>query len=267
MTTRQDNAADSIQQFQAERATDIARMAADPEMNALASRFMIASSPFKYSYHFNWLGRPIIQFPQDIVAYQEVVWRTRPDLIIETGIAHGGSLVLSASLLALLDICDAASNGTHLDPRHSHRKVVGIDIDIRSHNRTLIEQHPLAAGIHMIQGSSVDSAVVESVRAIAAPFKRVMVCLDSNHTHDHVLQELQSYAPLVSVGCYCIVWDTVIDDVPKELFPDRPWGPGNNPKTAVHEYLRQHPEFEIDKVIDHKLLISVAPDGYLKRIR
>lgn len=267
MTIHHDNADDPIQQFQVERATDIARMAADPELNALASHFMIASSPFKYSYHFDWLGRPIIQFPQDIVAFQEVVWSVRPDLIIETGIAHGGSLVLSASLLALLDLCDAIETGATLNPRVSRRHVIGVDIDIRKHNRDLIEAHPMASRIRMIQGSSTDQAVVDQVRAIAKDHRRVMVCLDSNHTHDHVLAELEAYAPLVSVGSYCIVWDTVVDDVPKSLFPNRPWGPGDNPKTAVRQYLKTHLEFEVDKAIDHKLLMSVAPDGYLRRIR
>ncbi len=267
MTNRQGNANDPIQQFKSERADLIARMGADPEMNALASRFMIESSPFKYSYHFDWLGRPIIQFPQDIVAFQEAVWSVRPDLIIETGIAHGGSLVLSASLLAMLDLCDAIETGATLDPRVSRRRVIGIDIDIRQHNRDLIEAHPMASRIHMIQGSSTDPAVADQVRTIAKDHKRIMVCLDSNHTHKHVLAELEAYAPLVSVGSYCIVWDTIVDDVPKSLFPDRPWGPGDNPKTAVREYLRGHTEFKIDKNIDNKLLISVAPDGYLLRTR
>lgn len=265
MTIRQDSAADPIQQFQSERAADIARMAADSEINALASRFMIASSPFKYSYHFDWLGRPIIQFPQDIVAFQEVVWSVRPDLIIETGVAHGGSLVLSASLLALLDMSDAIANDTVLDPKASSRRVVGIDIDIRSHNRALIESHPMASRIELIQGSSIDSALVARVHAIAKGYRQVLVCLDSNHTHAHVLAELEAYAPLVTVGSYCIVWDTIVEHVPKALFPDRPWGPGDNPKTAVREYLKKHPEFEVDKIIDHKLLLSVAPNGYLRR--
>ena len=265
MTIRQDNSADPMQQFRAERVADIARMAADPEMIALASRFMIASSPFKYSYHFDWLGRPIIQFPQDIVAFQEVVWSVRPDLIIETGIAHGGSLVLSASLLALLDMSDAIAKNTSLDPKVSSRRVVGIDIDIRSHNRVLIESHPMASRIELIQGSSIDSALVARVHELAKGYRKVLVCLDSNHTHAHVLAELEAYAPLVTIGSYCIVWDTIVEHVPKALFPNRPWGPGDNPKTAVHDYLRRHPEFRSNKDIDNKLLLSVAPDGYLLR--
>jgi cephalosporin hydroxylase len=219
-----------------------------------------------YTYNFSWMGRPIIQYPQDIVAMQELIWQVKPDLIIETGIAHGGSLIFSASMLALLDYCDAVETGTMLDPKASRRRVLGLDIDIRAHNRAAIEAHPMAHRIDMIEGSSIAPEVIARVHAIAAKHERILVCLDSNHTHDHVLAELEAYAPLTSVGSYCVVFDTLIEDMPADMFPDRPWGPGDNPKTAVHEYLKTHPEFEIDKQIDHKLLISVAPDGYLKRL-
>ena len=221
---------------------------------------------FKYSYHFDWMGRPIIQFPQDMVAVQELIWQIRPDLIIETGIAHGGSLILSASMLAMLDMCDAIETGATISPKESKRKVLGIDIDIRAHNRAAIQAHPMASRIQMIQGSSIAPDIIAQVHAVAANYSRVMVMLDSNHTHAHVLAELEAYAPLTSVGSYCCVFDTVVEDMPKEMFPDRPWGPGDNPKTAVWEYLKTHSEFEIDKSIQHKLLFTVAPDGYLKRI-
>ena len=219
----------------------------------------------QYVYNFDWLGRPIIQFPQDMIGMQELIWTTRPDIIIETGIAHGGSLIFSASMLALLDMCDAINNGDTFNPGESKRKVLGVDIDIRSHNRIAIEEHPMASRIQMIQGSSTEPDIIEQVHAVASNYSRVLVCLDSNHTHDHVLAELEAYAPLTSIGSYCVVFDTVVEDMPKEMFPDRPWGPGNNPKTAVREYLKSHPEFEIDKDIQHKLQITVAPDGYLKR--
>lgn len=232
----------------------------------LATDFMIATSPGKYTYNFDWLGRPIIQFPQDIVAFQELVWLVKPDLIIETGIAHGGSLVLSASLMALMDMCDGIRAQSCFDPSISKRKVLGIDIDIRASNREAIERHPMSSRIQMIEGSSVALDTVRQVQEIAASYSNILVCLDSNHTHDHVLKELTAYAPLVSKGSYCIVWDTSIEDVPKSLFLDRPWGPGNSPKTAVWEYLKSHPEFEIDKDIQHKLLITVALDGYLRRV-
>jgi len=220
-----------------------------------------------YSYNFFWLGRPIIQYPQDIVALQELIWQIKPDLIIETGIAHGGSLLMSASMLSLLDYCDAIEQETMLDPKAPRRRVVGLDIDIREHNRTAIESHPMANRIDMIEGSSIDPSIIAQVEDIARGYERVMVCLDSNHTHEHVLSELEAYAPLVSAGSYCVVFDTIVEDMPAEMSPDRPWGPGDNPKTAVWEYLKTHPEFEIDKQMDHKLLISVAPDGYLKRVR
>jgi cephalosporin hydroxylase len=197
---------------------------------------------------------------------QELIWKVKPDLIIETGIAHGGSLIFSASMLSLLDMCDAIDSGTVLDPKNSKRKALGIDIDIRQHNRKSIEAHPMFSRIQMIQGSSIAPEVIEQVNAVAKNYQRILVCLDSNHTHDHVLAELEAYAPLTTVGSYCVVLDTIIEDMPKTMFPDRPWGPGNNPKTAVREYLKSHPEFEIDNSIDHKLLISVAPDGYMKRV-
>ena len=226
-------------------------------LKEIGRAFTAASVVPKYSYNFSWLGRPIIQYPQDIVAMQELIWSVQPDLIIETGIAHGGSLIFYASLLEL----NAACGG----PREA--AVLGVDIDIRAHNRKAIEAHPLCKRISMIEGSSVAPEVVQQVQIAAQRKKRVLVCLDSNHTHDHVLAELQAYAPLTSVGSYCVVFDTLIEDLPAELYPDRPWGPGNNPRTAVREYLKSHPEFEIDKRVDHKLLISVAPDGYLKRVR
>ncbi len=244
-----------------------------------ARSFLFHSIENKYSYNFSWLGRPIIQYPQDIVAMQEVIWQVKPDLIIETGIAHGGSLIFYASMLALLDICEASEAGQQLDPKNSKRKVLGIDIEIRPHNRVAIEAHPMFSRIQMIEGSSIAPEVIEQVRKIASNYERVLVCLDSMHTHDHVLAELEAYAPLVSVGSYCVVFDTIIEDMPAGSFPDRPWDKGNNPKTALREYLRRLNDegrmgsdgtplyFEIDKMIENKLLITVAPDGYLKRVK
>jgi len=236
------------------------------EMVDAAAKFLQASTGPKYCYNFSWQDRPIIQYPQDIVAMQELIWEVKPDLIIETGIAHGGSLIFSASILAMLDMNEAIEAGTSLDPSTSKRKVLGVDIDIRDHNRTAIEAHPMASRIQMVQGSSIADDVVAEVRAIAGQFSRVLVCLDSNHTHDHVRAELEAYAPLTSVGSYCIVFDTLIEDMPASEYPDRPWGPGDNPKTAVWKYLKTHPEFEIDKAVADKLLITVAHDGFLKRL-
>lgn len=254
-----------MSEFQNEVAERIAAFPAERKLCDATAAFMLASAAHKYSYNFAWQGRPIIQYPQDMVAMQELIWSVKPDLIIETGIAHGGSLIFSASMLAMLDMCDAIESGQTLAPRQSKRKVLGIDIDIRAHNRTAIEAHPMASRIQMIQGSSIAPSIIDEVKAVAANYNRVLVCLDSNHTHDHVLAELQSYAPLTSVGSYCVVFDTVVEDMPKEMFPDRPWGPGDNPKTAVWEYLKMHTEFKIDKSIQNKLQITVAPDGYLKR--
>ena len=251
--------------FAEEVANRIDAMSRNDRLQADAAEFMRTSLLSQYSYNFAWMSRPIIQYPQDMVAMQELIWRVRPDLIIETGIAHGGSLIFSASMLALLDMADAIESGATLDPAKSNRKVLGIDIDIRAHNRPAIEAHPMASRIQMIQGSSIAPEVVAQVREIAAGYERVLVCLDSNHTHAHVVAELDAYAPLTSVGSYCVVFDTIVEDVPADMFLDRPWGPGDNPKTAVREYLKDHTEFEVDVTIQHKLLITVAPDGYLTR--
>ncbi len=239
---------------------------ANTRLLADAQAFTESSIAAQYSYNLSWLGRPIIQYPQDIVAMQELVWQTRPDLIIETGIAHGGSLILSASLLALLDYTDACASSELLDPRAPRRRVLGVDIDIRAHNLAAIKAHPLANRIDMLQGSSTAPEIVDQVAAIARRHERVMVCLDSNHTHAHVLAELAAYAPLVTRECYCVVFDTVIEHLPPGLYTNRPWDVGDNPKTAVAAFLSGHPEFVVDEEIESKLLITVAPGGYLRRV-
>jgi cephalosporin hydroxylase len=264
--------------FDAERAAGITRNANSPELRAASAEFTLASIKARYSYNFDWLGRPIIQYPQDVVALQEVIWEVQPDLVIETGIARGGSLVMSASLLALLDYCEAARAGKVLDPSRPHRRVLGVDVEIRAHNRAAIASHPLAKRIDMIQGSSIAPEVVASVRDIASRFNRILVCLDSDHTCDHVFAELQIYAPLVSKNSYCVVFDTVIADVPDEIYSDRPWTRENNPRTAVERYLSLLGKQETiaadgdilrltpDARIDAKLLVSMAPGGYLRRV-
>ena len=219
-----------------------------------------ASSRYGYSCNFEWANLPMIQIPQDIVAMQEIFWRVRSCAKIKTGIAREGSLALWSSLLCVQDVMEG------LDPRQSPRKVIGIDIDIRPHNRKALDEHPLRFKMEPIKGSSIDQAIIKQVRSHVGGADRVLVSLDSNHTHEHVLAELNAYADLVSVGSYCIVFDTAIEDLPAGSFPDPPWDVGNNPKTAVHEWLKNHPELKIDKDIDNKLSISVAPDGYLQRI-
>lgn len=229
----------------------MAQMAADAEVRQLARRLFDRSCEFKHSYNFKWLGRPVIQYPADMMALQEIIWAVKPGVILETGIAHGGSLIFSASMLELI-------GGTG--------RVIGVDIEIRPHNRAAIEQHPLAKRITMIEGSSVDEAVAARVKTLCGNAGPVLVILDSNHTHEHVLRELEFYSPLVGRGSYLVVFDTVIEDMPAGAFPDRPWSPGNSPKTAVREFLARNRRFVVDKEVENKLLLSVAPEGYLKCI-
>ncbi len=245
----------------------ITSYANENEMRQAAADFMRTSTAPKYCYNFSWQTRPIIQYPQDMIAMQEIIWDVKPDLIVEMGIAHGGSLIYNASILAMLDMCEAIEEGRTIDPAASKRRILGVDIDIREHNKIEIENHPMSSRIDMIQGSSIAPEIIQQVKDYAANFERILVCLDSNHTHDHVLAELEAYAPLTSVGSYCVVFDSIVEDLPDDMYPDRPWGPGNNPKTALWDYVERHPEFEIDKQMFEKLLISVCPDGFLKRIK
>lgn len=241
-----------IERFKAEVAANIQGLQADKDVQALSRIWVREIAPHKYTYNFTWMGRPVIQFPQDILAMQELIWQIKPDLVIETGVAHGGSLIFYASMLELLG---------------GDRQVVGIDIDIRQHNRTEIEAHPMAKRIKLVQGSSIDVATVEKVREIAKPYQRILVCLDSNHTHEHVLKELNHYSSFVKKDSYLVVFDTLVEDMPDALVNGRPWGKGNNPKTAVWEFLKTNDRFEIDKALESKLLITVAPDGYLKCLK
>ena len=252
--------------FKAEIRDRVAANAANAPLKEAAMAFLRASTGPQYSYNFHWMDRPIIQYPQDMVAMQELIWEVKPDLIIETGIAHGGSLILSASILALLDMCEAIEAGRTIDPAQSRRKVLGIDIDIRAHNRAAIDAHPMRSRIEMIQGSSIDPEIVAQVHEFAKDYKRILVCLDSNHTHDHVRAELDHYAPLTSVGSYCVVFDTLIEDMGADAYPDRPWGPGDNPKTAVWDFVKTNPDFVVDQAISDRLLISVADGGFLRRV-
>lgn len=238
--------------FQAEVANNIQNLHDDLDVQALSRIWLREIAPYKYAYNFTWMGRPIIQFPQDMLAMQEIIWNLKPDLIIETGIAHGGSLIFHASMLELV--------GEDAD-------VLGIDIDIREHNRIEIEKHPMFKRITLMEGSSVDDETVQKVFDFAKNKQRVLVILDSNHTHEHVLKELEIYSQLVTKDSYLIVFDTLVEDMPDSLSGDRPWGKGNNPKTAVWEFLKNNDRFEIDKKLESKLLITVAPDGYLKCIK
>ncbi|OAI50965.1 cephalosporin hydroxylase [Planctomycetaceae bacterium SCGC AG-212-F19] len=241
-----------VARFFAEVAGNIERLKKARDLQARSRTWLHEVTPYKYAHNFTWMGRPIIQCPQDLVAMQELIWRIKPELIVETGIAHGGSLIFYASMLELLG---------------GAGRVVGVDIDIRAHNRAEIENHPMFKRIALIEGSSTDEAVARQVFEHARGHHPVLVVLDSNHTHDHVLRELELYAPLVKKGSYLVVFDTLIEDMPADFFPDRPWGKGNNPKTAVHAFLRSNDRFQIDKDIEAKLLITVAPDGYLECVK
>lgn len=246
-----------IEKFNQECNERVSSHAKDEMLQKSVKNFSNETLRVGYSYNFSWLGRPIIQYPQDMIALQEIIWEVKPDMIIETGIAHGGSLIFSASMLTLLEACGEIKDG----------KVLGIDIDIREHNRKAIEAHPMNKKITMYQGSSIDEEMIQKVHEFAKSGKKILVCLDSNHTHEHVLTELKAYAKLASIGSYCIVFDTIIEDMPENSFPNRPWDKGNNPKTAVWEFLKENDSFAIDKDIENKILITVAPDGYLKRIK
>lgn len=241
-----------IEQFEKERRQSICEMSEDSKVKELSLKWLNKVGKHKYSYNFSWLGRPIIQLPTDMIAIQEIIWEIKPDLIIETGIAHGGSVIFNASMLELL-----GNDG----------EVVGIDIDIRKHNRIEIENHPMFKRITMIEGSSIEGDVVKKVEKIAREKKTVLVLLDSCHTHEHVLKELEIYGEFVSLGSYMVVFDTAVEFLTDEFNNDRPWGIGNNPWTAVQEYLSKNEDYTIDKTIQNKLLVTAAFDGYLKRIK
>lgn len=245
---------DEVEKFFAEASGQVARMreSENPGLHALSRRWLHEVTPYRYAHNFTWLGRPIIQVPQDVMAMQELIWRVRPAAIVETGVAHGGSLIFYASILHLLD---------------GPGFVVGVDIDIRSHNRREIEAHPMAKRIRLVQGSSTAPEIVADVKRLVAGLSPVMVVLDSNHTHQHVIDELRAYSGLVGEGSYIVVFDTAIEDAPEHLLGGRLWKKGNSPKSAVYEFLKQTDRFAIDHDIDAKLLISVAPQGYLKCLR
>jgi cephalosporin hydroxylase len=223
-------------------------MAADPGVQHLAIRALVASDAFDYTYFWKWLGLPIIQMPDDIVAMQEIIWETRPQVVIETGFARGGSAILYSSILQLM----------------GEGRVVSVEIDIREHNRRAVEEHPLGERVDFVEGSSTVPDTVDRVRALIPDGARVMVVLDSNHTHQHVLDELRLYGPLVTEGQFLVVSDTVVEDIPPQTHRPREWGPGNNPKTALEEYLRETDRFQPDPWINGKVLISSSKGGYLR---
>mgnify|MGYP000055852021 CR=1 FL=1 len=254
----------NIDNFHQERKKNVDAMTNDASLDSAGLEFLCNTAKYNYCYNFDWMSRPIIQYPQDIVAFQEIVWKVKPDLIIEMGIARGGSLILSASLLAMLDLCEYG-NAELIPRKDKPRRVLGVDIDIRSHNLDALKEHPLYPRLKLIEGSSIDKVVIQKVKEFAKDYNNILVCLDSNHTYDHVIKELEAYASLTSPGSYCIVFDTVIEDMPAEMNNNRKWGAGNSPKTAVREFINNNSAFKIDKSIQDKILITAAPDGYLIR--
>lgn len=258
---------DERAKFEAERNKTIAQYGTDDAFKSLSQEWLQQSMSRRYVYNFDWLGRPIIQYPQDMVAVQELIWRVRPDVVVETGIAHGGSLVLSASVLAMLDYDDAVTNCETLDPANPKRTVVGVDIDIRAHNRDAIESHCMASRIRMVEGSSIEPDRIAAVKAHIPQGSKVLVFLDSMHTHDHVIAELNAYGTLATQGSYCVVFDTFVENMPEAFFEDRPWDVGNNPMTAVWAFLKGTDDFVVDSTMDDKLQVSVAPNGFLRRVK
>ena len=256
---------DEIQKFKDEVSYNINAISSAEKFKEISLDWIKEAGKLNWSYNFRWMDRPAIQFPNDAWVMQEIIWDVKPDLIIECGVAHGGSIMYYASLLAMIDLADAASNSDVLDPTKPKRKVLGIDIDIRAHNRKEIIASPFINWIELKEGSSIDAETIKWVEEYSKNYQNIMVILDSNHTHDHVLGELNAYAKLVTKNSYCVVFDTIVEDMPAELSDNRPWGPGNSPKTAVKEFLLQTNEFIIDSKISDKLQITVAPDGFLKR--
>ena len=256
-----------LDKFYSDRAKRLSGYKNNTGLHKLANDWIEKSMTENYVYNFDWLGRPIIQLPEDIVGVQELIWKTKPDTIIETGVAHGGSLILSASILAMLDLCEAIASGRTYDPKLTERRVVGIDVDIRQHNRELIEAHPLFNYITLIEGSSTAPEVISKVKATTKASNKSLVFLDSNHTHAHVSKELDAYSCFVTLNSYCVVFDTFVEIMPQGLFPNRPWDVGDNPMTAVKDFLDSNDNFVIDDEIDTKLQITVAKSGFLKRIK
>lgn len=239
-------------EFQEERHKAILEMGKDKEFRKMSLDWILKSNEHKYGFNFTWMGRPVIQFPNDMFIIQQLIWQIKPDLIIETGIAHGGSIIFSASMLELV-----GGDG----------QVVGIDVDIRTHNRIEIEEHPMFKRIEMIEGSSTDEEVINQVYKIADNKKSIMVFLDSNHSHKHVLGEMNVYGKLVNVGSYMVVFDTCIELFPKGYCSDRPWDVGDNPMTAIDAFMKNNNTFIRDELLNSKAIITAAPDGYLRKVK
>ena len=219
------------------------------ELEEAAIKWAKVSAENRLSYEIDWLGIPIIQTPEDMILMQELIFKVQPNVIIETGVAHGGSLIYYASLLELL----------------GKGKIIGIDIEIREHNRKVIEKHPMFKRIDLVEGSSISEETIEKIRKMVPNNSKVIVCLDSNHTKNHVLKELQLYHGFVNLGSYIVVFDTITSKLSKVSSSEKIYL-DNSPKEAIEEFLKEHNNFELDKSYN-KLYVSSSQDGYLRRIK
>ncbi len=245
---------DDRKEFEAHKVQQCKALGADEATFQQAVDTVVELDKYDYAYLWSWLGLPIIQMPADVVVTQEVIWAAKPDVIVETGIARGGSMIFLASMMQLL----------------GRGKVVGVDIDIRAHNRSSIEAHPLSERVVLIEGPSTSVEVMDKVRAEIPAGAKVMVILDSDHSRDHVLDELRHYGPLVTAGQYLVVADTLLGRIRPDQTPKKRsavWEPGNEPLTAARTYLTETDRFEVDEIVNGKLVISSSPGGYLKCVK
>ena len=227
-------------------------MSKDQNLQNDAKNVLIKADEHRWIHQGSWLGEPLLNLPQDMVALQDIIWRTKPDFIIEVGVAWGGGILFEAMLLDYID----------------GKKVIGLDIFIPSDLRKRIMNHKkLSDRIELVEGDSTSEETIRKVKTILNGSKKVLVILDSYHTHDHVMNELKTFSQFVGKGHYLICGDTIVEHVPIQKHRPRPWGPGNNPGTAVRQFLVENDSFEIDEDLEKKLLLTCHPGGYLKAVK
>jgi cephalosporin hydroxylase len=242
---------DDRKEFEDEKSRQSRAMGRDVDVFQQSLKLITALDAYGYSYLWSWMGVPIIQMPADVMATQEVIWATKPDIIIETGVARGGSVLFMASLLEII----------------GKGKVIGVDIDIRAHNREAIETHPMSKRVVLLEGGSVDEVTLARVRAEIPDGASVMVVLDSDHSRQHVLAECRAYGPMVTPGCYMVVADTVVGHVTEENAPrkrSKVWFKGDEPLSALQDYMSETNRFEVDEALNGKLVMSSSPGGYVR---
>ncbi len=237
-------------QFNEEKKENIKKAYDNPELHKSALDFITKSDQHNYAYNWTWLDMPIIQMPEDIMLVQEIIWETKPDIIIETGIAWGGSVVLYASILELI----------------GKGQVLAIDKVLPQHNIDAIMKYNFSSRIKLFEGSSIDESIVNAIRDIIKPTDKVMVLLDSNHTHAHVYEELKIWESFVTSGQYLVISDTIVEEIPEQTHRSRSWGHGDNPMTALNQFLSENNKFTRENDYNHKAICSFTRNGYLKRI-